>query len=108
VLPIFFSGVQSGVAHRYAPFAFLRGSSPAHEVPCFVFPAVVDVSMLRTAEEAKLRLPLRYLTSGHSKRKSSFTTVFKRYITVLFDPPCGNVMFPAKSGLDVPDFSRLH
>ena len=37
------------------------GTSPVHEVSCFVINAVVDVSMLRTAKEAKLRLPLRYL-----------------------------------------------
>ncbi len=47
--------LNSGVAQRYAPFAFLCDSSPAHEVSCFVFHAVVDVSMLRTAEEAELR-----------------------------------------------------
>jgi len=53
--------LQSGVAQRHAFFAFLCGSSPVHGVSCFVINAVVDVSMLRTAEEAKLRLPLRYL-----------------------------------------------
>jgi hypothetical protein len=45
---------RSGVAQRYAPFAFLCGSSPAHEVSRLVFHAVLDVSMLRIAEPDKL------------------------------------------------------
>ena len=52
----------SGVAQRYAFFAFLCGSSPVQKISCFVINAVVHVSMLRTAEEAKRRLPLRYAT----------------------------------------------
>ena len=48
------------VAQTYASFAFVSGSSSVHESSCLGVNIVVAVSMLRTAEEAKLRLPLRY------------------------------------------------
>jgi len=48
------------VAQRYVFFAFLCGSSSVHGISCWDANIMVDVSMLRTAEEAKLRLPLRY------------------------------------------------
>ena len=51
---------RSGVAQRCAFFAFLCGLSSVHGVSCLVAGIVFDISMLRTAEEAKLRLPLRY------------------------------------------------
>ena len=54
------------VAQTYAFFAFVCGSSGVHGISCLDVNIMVDVPMLRTAEEAKLRLPLRYpLRYGH-------------------------------------------
>jgi hypothetical protein len=53
--------VLERVAHQtYAFFAFVCGSSSVRWISCLDVNIMVDVSMLRTAEEAKMRLPLRY------------------------------------------------
>ena len=49
--------VKSG-AQTYAFFAFVCGSSSVRWVSCLDVNIMVDVPMLRTAEEAKMRLPL--------------------------------------------------
>ena len=48
------------VAQTYAFLAFVCGSSSVRGMSCLDVNIVVDVSMLRTAEEGKLRLPPRY------------------------------------------------
>ena len=57
---------SSGVA-TYAFWAFVSGSSSVRGISCLDVNILVDVPMLRTAEEAKLRLPLmRYpLSQGY-------------------------------------------
>jgi hypothetical protein len=51
----------SGVAQMHAFFAFVCGSSSVHRGSCLDLKIMVDVPMLRTAEEAEVRLPPRYL-----------------------------------------------
>ncbi len=58
----------SGVAQTYAFLAFVCGSSSVDGISCLDVNIMVAVSMLRTAEEAKLRLPLmRYPAEGRAR-----------------------------------------
>jgi len=51
--------LMAGSASEHASFAFLCASSCSRGIPYLGANIMVDVAMLRTAEEARLRLPLR-------------------------------------------------